>query len=144
MILLLCACSKPAPPSRPPARPPVIKVAPSPERMLAQPERGGLDEDEVRSAVASRVSELQACYVEHRRTDPDLRGRVTFVVTISPAGDTSVQTEVDADAALSAEVLDCTVVAIEGWSLPNTDADEEFVFSVVFEERESEETPDSP
>ncbi len=79
------------------------------------------------------MSSLQHCYNDGLRTNPTLVGKASYAIVIAVDG-TVRSVEVEHDASLSRDVIECTKEKILGWVFPmngaTTGAD--VSFSVVF------------
>ena len=112
-----------------PTQPPVA-VAPSVAN--EPPSRGEPSENSedagkqaLRSAVAYRVPQLQACYGKGLRKEPDLRGTVIVSITVLPTGTVdAVTAEVETGSHLSKVVTACIEETARGWGLPTLSATE--------------------
>jgi len=87
----------------------------------------------MKAAIRAQTARLKPCYDTALRQDPELFGKVTYVFDVSSAGRvTSVQTEVEAQAHLSAAMLTCTTDDIREWSFETDGTPKTLSFSVVF------------
>lgn len=87
----------------------------------------------IKAAIRVQTERLKPCYDTALKRDPELFGKVTYVFAVSSAGRvTSVQTEVEAQAHLSAAMLTCTTDDIRGWSFEPDGTPKTLSFSVVF------------
>jgi len=94
---------------------------------------GDHDKRAIKGVIRRKMSALQNCYNKALRTRPDLAGKISYSITISPMG-TVTQVRIEDDTVSDANVADCTKKRISGWRFPSDGAEEasEVNFSVVF------------
>jgi hypothetical protein len=94
---------------------------------------GDVDKKTVQATIRRRMSALQHCYEKALRTQPGLRGKMTYTITISTVGRVT-KVSVEEDSLGDGSVKTCTVAKIKGWRFPSEGAEEssEVTFSVVF------------
>jgi outer membrane biosynthesis protein TonB len=94
---------------------------------------GDVDKTAVQATIRRRTSALKVCYEKALRTQPGLKGKITYTIAISTVGRvTSVQ--IEEDTLGDASVRSCTQAKIKGWRFPTAGAEEaaEVTFSVVY------------
>ena len=92
---------------------------------------GDVDKNAMKAYIARRTSALRACYEKALRTQPDLAGKMAYVIDISTMGNvTSVRVTEDTLGVPS--VRACTEAKIKGWRFPKGEDEAEIDFSVVF------------
>jgi hypothetical protein len=94
---------------------------------------GDVDKQAVQATIRRRTSALKVCYEKALRTQPNLKGKITYTISISTVGRvTSV--EIEGDTLQDASVRSCTKAKIQGWRFPVAGAEEaaEVTFSVVY------------
>ncbi len=94
---------------------------------------GDHDKRAIQGVIRRKMSALQNCYNKALRTRPDLAGKISYSITISPMG-TVTQVRIEDDTVGDGNVADCTKKRIAGWRFPSEGAEEssEVNFSVVF------------
>ena len=92
---------------------------------------GDVDKNAMKAYINRRTSALRSCYEKALRTQPDLAGKMSYVIDISKMGNvTSVRVTEDTLGAPS--VRACTEAKIKGWRFPKGEDEAEIDFSVVF------------
>ncbi len=76
---------------------------------------------------------LEACYEKALRSNPKLRGKLTYTITLSPSGRVT-EVKIDEDTVGDSSVRSCTEAKITGWRFVIEGAEEnsEVTFSVAF------------
>jgi len=94
---------------------------------------GDVDGRAVKAVIRRKMGALQSCYEKQLRTAPDLKGKVSFTITISVQGRV-VKVDIEEDTLGNGAVLSCAKAKIKNWRFPVEGADEasEVNFSVVF------------
>lgn len=94
---------------------------------------GDIDKKAVSATIRRRMPGLQACYEKALRSQPNLKGKMSYTITINPAGRVT-DVNVETDTVDSASVKACTVAKIKGWRFVSDGAEEsaEVTFSVTF------------
>ncbi len=94
---------------------------------------GDHDKRAIKGVIRRKMSALQNCYNKALRTRPDLAGKISYSITISPMG-TVTGVRIEDDSVGDNSVADCTKKKISGWRFPSDGAEEasEVNFSVVF------------
>lgn len=94
---------------------------------------GDVDGRAVKAVIRRKMGALQSCYEKQLRTAPDLKGKVSFTITISIQGRV-VKVDIEEDTLGNSAVLSCAKAKIKNWRFPVEGADEasEVNFSVVF------------
>lgn len=92
---------------------------------------GDVDKNAMKAYINRRTSALRSCYEKALRTQPDLAGKMSYVIDISTMGNvTSVRVTEDTLGVPS--VRACTEAKIKGWRFPKGEDEAEIDFSVVF------------
>jgi hypothetical protein len=92
---------------------------------------GDVDKNAMKAYINRRTSALRSCYEKALRTQPDLSGKMSYVIDISTMGNvTSVRVTEDTLGVPS--VRACTEAKIKGWRFPKGEDEAEIDFSVVF------------
>lgn len=94
---------------------------------------GDVDKKAVSATIRQRMPGLQACYEKALRSNPALKGKMSYTITINPQGRVT-EVDVDADTVNDASVKSCTINKIKEWRFPSEGAEEEseVSFSVSF------------
>jgi hypothetical protein len=92
---------------------------------------GDVDKNALKAYINRRTSALRSCYEKALRTQPDLAGKMSYVIDISMMGNvTGVRVTEDTLGVSSVRV--CTEAKIKGWRFPKGEDTAEISFSVVF------------
>ncbi len=94
---------------------------------------GDVDKKAVQATIRRRMSALQHCYEKALRTQPNLKGKMSFTITINTMGRVT-KVIVEEDSLGVGTVKGCTKGKIKGWRFPTEGAQDssEVTFSVVF------------
>ncbi|MFO7565591.1 MAG: AgmX/PglI C-terminal domain-containing protein [Enhygromyxa sp.] len=94
---------------------------------------GDVDKKAVSATIRQRMPGLQACYEKALRSNPNLKGKMSYTITINPQGRVTA-VDVEVDTVNDAGVKSCTVAKIKGWRFFSEGAEEssEVSFSVSF------------
>ncbi len=94
---------------------------------------GDVDKKAVSATIRQRMPGLQACYEKALRSNPNLKGKMSYTITINPQGRVT-DVDVEEDTVNDASVKSCTVAKIKGWRFFSEGAEEssEVTFSVSF------------
>jgi hypothetical protein len=94
---------------------------------------GDVDKKAVSATIRQRMPGLQACYEKALRSNPNLKGKMSYTITINPQGRVT-GVDVEEDTINDASVKSCTVAKIKGWRFFSEGAEEssEVTFSVSF------------
>jgi hypothetical protein len=94
---------------------------------------GDVDKKAVSATISQRMPGLQACYEKALRSNPNLKGKMSYTITINPQGRVT-DVDVDADTVNDASVKSCTIAKIKDWRFPSEGAEDssEVSFSVSF------------
>jgi hypothetical protein len=94
---------------------------------------GDVDKKAVQATIRRRTSALKVCYEKALRTQPNLKGKITYTITISTVGRVT-KVDVEEDSLGDASVRSCTKAKIKGWRFPTAGAEEpsDVTFSVVY------------
>lgn len=94
---------------------------------------GDVSKQAVTATIRQRMPGLQACYEKALRSNPNLKGKMAYTITINPQGSVT-RVEVDEDTVNDAGVKSCTVAKIKAWRFPSEGAEEssEVSFTVSF------------
>ena len=96
------------------ARAPALATRP-PAAATPTPASRGLDPARTQAMVRARLPEVQRCYERGKMDDPDLRGRVTIRISVSPAG-AVMSAAVESSSLRSSSVESCIVGPYKGGS----------------------------
>ena len=99
---------------------------------------GDADKKAVKATIRRKMSALQNCYNKALRARPDLKGRISYSITISVMG-TVTRVDIEDDSLGDAGVAECTKMRIRGWRFPPTEGAEDpadVSFSVLFSGRQ--------
>jgi outer membrane biosynthesis protein TonB len=92
---------------------------------------GDVDKNALRAYINRRTSALRSCYEQALRTQPNVAGKMRYVIDISTMGSvTGVRVMEDTLGVPS--VKTCTMAKIKGWRFPKGEDTAEVDFSVVF------------
>lgn len=94
---------------------------------------GDVDKKAVSATIRQRMPGLQACYEKALRSNPNLKGKMSYTITINPQGRVT-EVEVEEDTVNDGGVKSCTIAKIKGWRFFSEGAEEssEVTFSVSF------------
>lgn len=94
---------------------------------------GDVDKKAVSATIRRRMPGLQACYEKALRSNPQLKGKMEYTITINPSGRVT-QVDIEQDTVGDSSVRTCTVGKIKGWRFFAEGAEEssEVTFSVNF------------
>jgi hypothetical protein len=94
---------------------------------------GDVDKKAVSATIRQRMPGLQACYEKALRSNPNLKGKMTYTITINPQGRVT-EVDIDEDTINDAGVESCTIAKIKGWRFFSEGAEEssEVTFSVSY------------
>jgi hypothetical protein len=94
---------------------------------------GDVDKKAVSATIRQRMPGLQACYEKALRSNPNLKGKMSYTITINPQGRVT-NVDVEEDTVNDAGVKGCTIAKIKGWRFFSEGAEEssEVSFSVSF------------
>jgi hypothetical protein len=94
---------------------------------------GDVDKKAVQATIRRRTSALKVCYEKALRTQPNLKGKITYTITISTVGRVT-KVDIEEDSLGDASVRSCTKAKIKGWRFPTAGAEEpsDVTFSVVY------------
>lgn len=94
---------------------------------------GDVDKKAVSATIRQRMPGLQACYEKALRSNPSLKGKMGYTITINPQGRVT-EVVVEEDTVRDASVKSCTIAKIKGWRFFSEGAEEssEVTFSVSF------------
>ncbi len=94
---------------------------------------GDVDKKAVSATIRQRMSGLQACYEKALRTQPDLKGKMSYTITINIQGRVT-KVVIEEDTVGDASVRVCTEAKIKDWRFFAEGAEEpsEVTFSVSF------------
>jgi len=94
---------------------------------------GDVDKKAVSATIRQRMSGLQACYEKALRTQPNLKGKMSYTITINPQGRVT-KVVIEEDTVGDPSVKSCTEAKIKDWRFFAEGAEEssEVTFSVSF------------
>lgn len=94
---------------------------------------GDVDKKAVSATIRQRMSGLQACYEKALRSAPDIKGKMSYTITINPQGRVT-KVVIEEDTVGDATVRSCTEAKIKDWRFFAEGAEEssEVTFSVNF------------
>jgi hypothetical protein len=94
---------------------------------------GDVDKKAVSATIRQRMPGLQACYEKALRSNPNLKGKMTYTITINPQGRVT-DVSIDEDTINDVGVESCTIAKIKGWRFFSEGAEEssEVTFSVSY------------
>ncbi len=94
---------------------------------------GDVDKKAVQATIRRRTSALKVCYEKALRTQPGLKGKITYTIAISTVGRVT-KVDIEEDSLGDASVRSCTKAKIKGWRFPTAGAEEsaDVTFSVVY------------
>lgn len=94
---------------------------------------GDVDKKAVSATIRQRMPGLQACYEKALRSNPTLKGKITYTITINPQGRVT-EVEVEEDTVNDASVKSCTIAKIKDWRFFSEGAEDssEVTFGVSF------------
>lgn len=94
---------------------------------------GDVDKQAVSATIRRRMPGLEACYEKALRSNPNLKGKMSYTITINPSGRVTNVT-IEEDTVGDASVRSCTEAKIKGWRFVSEGAEEssEVTFSVAF------------
>jgi hypothetical protein len=94
---------------------------------------GDVDKRAVQATIRRRTSALKVCYEKALRTQPGLKGKISYTIAISTVGRVT-RVDIEEDTLGDASVRSCTKAKIKGWRFPTAGAEEtaEVTFSVVY------------
>ncbi|MFV8750771.1 AgmX/PglI C-terminal domain-containing protein [Nannocystaceae bacterium ST9] len=94
---------------------------------------GDVDKKAVSATIRQRMSGLQACYEKALRTQPNLKGKMSYTITINVQGRVT-KVVIEEDTVGDASVRSCTEAKIKDWRFFAEGAEEssEVTFSVSF------------
>ncbi len=94
---------------------------------------GDVDKKAVSATIRRRMPGLQACYEKALRSKPNLKGKMSYTITINPQGRVT-DVDVEEDTINDSSVKSCTIAKIKGWRFFSEGAEEssEVTFSVSF------------
>jgi TonB family protein len=94
---------------------------------------GKADPEAVGKIFRNRQSAYRSCYEARLRVKPDLEGKITISVTISPAG-TVMNASVTENSTGDAEVGECIIQRVRTWRFPQPEGGEvTFTYSMVLQ-----------
>jgi hypothetical protein len=89
-------------------------------RMVRAAQPGELGDEAIRRTLGRKRGALEACYWNARTQDPTLVGDATFLVTVKPAGDVSVQVDQASARLAQAGVTSCIKERLEALDFSRT------------------------
>jgi hypothetical protein len=94
---------------------------------------GDVDKQAVSATIRRRMPGLEACYEKALRSNPNLKGKMSYTITINPSGRVT-DVKIEEDTVGDASVRSCTEAKIKGWRFVSEGAEEssEVTFSVAF------------
>jgi hypothetical protein len=94
---------------------------------------GDVDKKSVAATIRRRMPGLEACYEKALRSNANLKGKMTYTITINPSGRVT-DVKIEEDTVGDASVRSCTEGKIKGWRFVSEGAEEssEVTFSVAF------------
>jgi hypothetical protein len=94
---------------------------------------GDVDKKAVSATIRQRMPGLQACYEKALRSNPSLKGKISYTITINPQGRVT-EVVVEEDTVNDASVKSCTVAKIKDWRFFSEGAEDssEVTFGVSF------------
>lgn len=94
---------------------------------------GDVDKKAVSATIRQRMPGLQACYEKALRSNPTLKGKISYTITINPQGRVT-QVVVEEDTVNDASVKSCTIAKIKDWRFFSEGAEDssEVTFGVSF------------
>lgn len=94
---------------------------------------GDVDKQSVSATIRRRMPGLEACYEKALRSNPNLKGKVTYTITINPSGRVT-DVDIEEDTVGDASVRSCTEAKIKAWRFLTEGAEDssEVTFSVSF------------
>jgi hypothetical protein len=94
---------------------------------------GDVDKKAVSATIRQRMPGLQACYEKALRSNPGLKGKITYTITINPQGRVT-DVSIDEDTVNDASVKSCTIGKIKEWRFFSEGAEDssEVTFGVSF------------
>jgi hypothetical protein len=98
------------------------------DRGTTTPPTGG---PALRALISERTPGLRPCYDAELRTQPELTGKITYTMEISPLGAVTRVT-IEEDTVGDPELTACTRAKIEAWQFPPSPEGAEVTFPAVF------------
>lgn len=94
---------------------------------------GDVNKQAVTATIRRRMPGLEACYEKALRSNANLKGKMTYTITINPSGRVTDVT-IEEDTVGDSSVRSCTEAKIKGWRFVSEGAEEssEVTFSVAF------------
>jgi hypothetical protein len=94
---------------------------------------GDVDKKSVAATIRRRMPGLEACYEKALRSNANLKGKMTYTITINPSGRVT-DVKIEEDTVGDSSVRSCTEAKIKGWRFVSEGAEEssEVTFSVAF------------
>jgi hypothetical protein len=95
---------------------------------------GDVDKQSVSATIRRRMPGLEACYEKALRSNPNLKGKMTYTITINPSGRVT-DVSIEEDTVGDSSVRSCTEAKIKAWRFVLADGAEdsaEVTFSVSF------------
>lgn len=94
---------------------------------------GDVDKQAVTATIRRRMPGLEACYEKALRSNPNLKGKMSYTITINPSGRVT-DVKIEEDTVGDSSVRSCTEAKIKGWRFVSEGAEEssEVTFSVAF------------
>jgi hypothetical protein len=85
----------------------------------------------LRAAVDQRKAALRGCYETTLRTQPELTGKMTYTIDVSPAG-VVTRVYIEGDTTGDEELRACASATIAQWRFPASQASATVTFHVVY------------
>jgi hypothetical protein len=94
---------------------------------------GDVDKKSVAATIRRRMPGLEACYEKALRSNANLKGKMTYTITVNPSGRVT-DVKIEEDTVGDSSVRSCTEAKIKGWRFVSEGAEEssEVTFSVAF------------
>lgn len=94
---------------------------------------GDVDKKAVTATIRQRMPGLQACYEKALRSNPNLKGTMSYTITINTSGRVT-DVKIESDSVGDGSVKSCTIAKIKGWRFFVEGAEEsaEVTFSVNY------------
>lgn len=94
---------------------------------------GDVDKKAVSATIRQKMPGLQACYERALRSNPNLKGKISYTITINPQGRVT-EVQIEDDTVNDASVKSCTINKIKDWRFFSEGAEDssEVTFGVSF------------